>query len=47
MNKLDFNILGIYETRWASNMNFIRHTHKMMHAGGDKNESGVGLILGI
>ena len=45
MIQLNINILSINETRWQSNGDFMIDNFKMIYAGGDKNEKGVGLLL--
>ena len=45
MTRLKINILGISETRWLKNGNFIIDDFKMIYSGGDKHERGVGLLL--
>ena len=45
MIQLNINILGINEMRWPSNGDFMIENFKMIYAGGDKHEKGVGLLL--
>lgn len=45
MYRLNANILGICETKGASDRDFVSNTHKIIDAGGEKNENCVGLIL--
>ena len=43
MTRLKINILGINETRWLKNSNFMIDNFKMIYSGGDKHERGVRL----
>ena len=45
MTRLKINILGINETRWLKNGNFMIDNSTMIYSGGDKHERGVGLLL--
>ncbi|XP_071947472.1 uncharacterized protein [Antedon mediterranea] len=45
MIRLNINILGINETHWTNNGEFMIDDYKMIYAGGDKHEKGVGLLL--
>ena len=45
MMRLNINILGINETRWTANGDFMIDGYKMIYAGGEKHERGVGLLL--
>ena len=45
MTRLKINILGINETRWPKNSDFMIDHFKMIYSGGDKHERGVGLLL--
>ena len=45
MIQLNINILGINEMRWPSNGDFMIENFKMIYAGGDNHEKGVGLLL--
>ncbi len=39
------NINGLNKTRWTNNGDFMIDDYKMIYAGGDKHEKGVGLLL--
>jgi len=43
--RLKINILGINETRWSGNGEFMIDDCKMVYAGGNKHEKGVGLLM--
>ncbi|MGX9987587.1 reverse transcriptase domain-containing protein [Soonwooa purpurea] len=45
MSRLAINILGVCETRWRNNGDFITENHRIIYSGGERNEKGVGLIL--
>lgn len=46
MNSLITNNLGVYETMWTNNVDFVSEKYRLNYEGREKNESGVGLILG-
>uniref|UniRef100_A0A0L8G7G0 Uncharacterized protein n=1 Tax=Octopus bimaculoides TaxID=37653 RepID=A0A0L8G7G0_OCTBM len=43
--RLNIDILGINETRWPNNGDFIIDDFMMIYTGGKKHEKGVGLLL--
>lgn len=45
MSRLKINILGICETKWPNNRDFVSNENRVIYAGGEKNDKGVGLIL--
>ena len=45
MRRLEMNILGICESRWTGNNEFISDEFKVLHAGGGKHERGVAMVL--
>lgn len=45
MNRVLANILGVYKMSWANNGDFFNEKHRIIYEDGEKNESGVGLIL--
>ena len=45
MMRLDINVLGLNETRWLDSGDFMIDDFKMIYAGGEKHERGVGLLM--
>lgn len=45
MEMLDVNILGICETRWKNNRDFLSDESRVIYSDGQKHERGVGIIL--
>lgn len=45
MEMLDVNILGICETRWKNNRDFLSDESRVIYSDGQKYERGVGIIL--
>ena len=45
MMRLNVNILGLNETRWLNNGEFVIDEYRLIYAGGEKHERGVGLLL--
>lgn len=45
MMRLNINILGINETRWQNNGDFMINGFKMIYTGDEKHERGVGLLM--
>lgn len=45
MSRLNVNILGVCESQWSSNGDLVSDKPRIIYAGGEKNEKGVGLIL--
>ena len=45
MGRLYVNIFGLCETRWTNSGSMQIDDYKIIYAGGDKHEKGVGIIL--
>ena len=45
MDNMNFDVLGLCETRWMGNWKMIHEYHVLIYPGGDNHRNGIGILM--
>ena len=45
MDNMNFDVLGLCETRWTGNGNMVHEDHVLIYSGGEEHRNGIGILM--